>query len=66
MSTLRTVRSKDGTTLAYDVVAGQLAQAIPAAALVRLAGQDHMPRPEALLPVLTRSLETRPEHGQPA
>ncbi|WP_127580481.1 alpha/beta fold hydrolase [Paenibacillus koleovorans] len=38
-------------------VSRQLADAIPGAGLVRLAGQDHMASPKAVLPVLSRFLK---------
>ncbi len=42
-------------------VARLLAGAIPGAALLRLAGQDHLASAKALLPVLTGFLKSQPQ-----
>jgi pimeloyl-ACP methyl ester carboxylesterase len=42
-------------------VARQLAQAIPGATFLQLAGQDHMASAKALLPVLAGFLKARPQ-----
>ncbi len=51
---MNTVRSADGTTIAFTK-AGQapLAEALPDASYRTLPGQTHMVKPQAIAPVLT-------------